>query len=231
MNGIEDMENNEKCLIEQTKKLRVGGTGPRRQDLVTFKKIATLTEPELQYLLKLVSENTGNDLGSEEYSISKHCNYLEVFNANENYRQILLQRRDQNTNGSAVDEYLYTEWAQADMLDNLPTIKELFKHVYRFRISVMKGNHELNWHIDTDPSVICRAQICLNDAKSTFEFKTKTEESVMIMKPGDVFFINTGWNHRVVNSGDTERMVAIFGFHFDDLEKNISNTLRVGERS
>ena len=42
------------------------------------------------------------------------------------------------------------------------------------------------------------------------------------MKPGELWFINTGWSHRVV-AGDTSRRVAIFGFDFKDYtgEKNL----------
>ena len=36
------------------------------------------------------------------------------------------------------------------------------------------------------------------------------------MQPGEIWFINTGWNHRVV-SGDITRRTAIIGFHFEDL--------------
>jgi len=220
------MENNEQCLIEQTKKMRVKGTGPSRRELAVYKQLATVTADELDYLVSLGKNNTGNDLGSDAYNISKHCHYLEVFNANENYRQILLQRRDPEVHGSDVDEYLYTEWADADLVKNLPTLAKIFRHVYRFRISVMKGHHELNWHIDTDPSVICRAQICLTPTRSVFEFKTKTDEHSLIMQPGEMYFINTGWSHRVVNHDDQERMVAIFGFHFDDLDPEIAKSLR-----
>ena len=44
----------EKCLIEQTKRTRVGGTGPRRNKLVTFQKIGQVSHQvvsELNYIL------------------------------------------------------------------------------------------------------------------------------------------------------------------------------------
>jgi streptogramin lyase len=84
-------------------------------------------------------------------------------------------------------------------------------------MSEMKGDHELNWHIDADTSVICRAQICLNRNDSVLEFRDKEGVHQLKMNPGEIWFINTGWNHRVVN-GETTRRSAILGFHFDDLK-------------
>jgi hypothetical protein len=86
-------------------------------------------------------------------------------------------------------------------------------------MSEMKGGHELNWHIDADTSVICRAQICLSAHDSVLEFKDKEGIHQLQMEVGDIYFINTGWQHRVVN-GDQLRRTAIFGFHFDDLKNN-----------
>jgi oxalate decarboxylase/phosphoglucose isomerase-like protein (cupin superfamily) len=91
----------------------------------------------------------------------------------------------------------------------------------------MGANHELNWHIDTDPSVICRAQICIKHTKSVMEFNTKGQVHTLYMKPGDIYFINTGWSHRVVNNSDTERVVAIFGFEFSDLQPHIKKHILI----
>ena len=69
---------------------------------------------------------------------------------------------------------------------------------------------------------MCRAQICLNENDSVFEFRGRdgTIHSFQ-MEVGDLWFINTGWNHRVI-SGTTLRRTAIFSFHFDDIiEKTI----------
>ena len=98
-----------------------------------------------------------------------------------------------------------------------PILDQLFHNVYRFRMSEMKGDHELNWHIDADTSVICRAQICLNQNDSVLEFRDKEGVHQLKMNPGEIWFINTGWNHRVVN-GETIRRSAILGFHFNDLK-------------
>ena len=60
-----------------------------------------------------------------------------------------------------MDETLYTEWR--DDID-CTEIKKYFDNLYgegkyyRARISVMAPGHELNWHIDTDTSILCRTQ-------------------------------------------------------------------------
>jgi hypothetical protein len=119
-----------------------------------------------------------------------------------------------------VNEYLYTRWdSNYKLRYTSDTIYKYFHNVYRFRMSEMNGDHELNWHIDTDTSVICRAQICLNENDSVMEFRDKDGIHQLRMKPGEMWFINTGWNHRVVN-GTTPRRAVIFGFHFDDMKNN-----------
>jgi hypothetical protein len=39
------------------------------------------------------------------------------------------------------------------------------------------------------------------------------------MAPGELWFINTGWNHRVIANSQV-RQVAIFTFKFDQLVNN-----------
>jgi len=206
----------EKCLIEQTKRTRVGGTGPRRNKLKTFEKLGTMNHRVVTELNYILDTSTRNDIGGDNYGISQNCNYEEVFNVGNSYRQVLMQTKPKGDE-SQVDEYAYSKWDPAHKMRW--TLADLFHNTYRFRLSEMTGGHELNWHIDADTSVICRAQICLNHNDSIFEFKDKEGIKSLKMKPGEVWFINTGWNHRVV-SGDTTRRTAIIGFHFDDLKNN-----------
>lgn len=207
----------EQCLIEQTKRTRVGGTGPKRNKLKLFEKICDVPYQLADELNYILDTNTANDIGGDNYGISQNCNYEEVFNVADQYRQVLLQKRIESSSDD-VNEYLYTRWdTKYKLRYTKPTLDENFHNVYRFRMSEMKGDHELNWHIDADTSVICRAQICLNENDSVLEFRDKEGVHQLRMKPGEMWFINTGWNHRVVN-GNTARRSAIFGFHFDDLK-------------
>jgi oxalate decarboxylase/phosphoglucose isomerase-like protein (cupin superfamily) len=123
-----------------------------------------------------------------------------------------------NNADSEIDEKNYNSWR-----DDLKTtaiqqyLKDKFNAPYRARISVMHGGNELNYHIDTDTSVLCRVQIPVNTAGSLFQWKTKTEEISLDMQRGKSYFVNTGWLHRVTNSSDNTRIVLIFGVDYDNL--------------
>ena len=204
------------CLIQQTKRTRVNGSGPKRTQLKTFHKLGTMPKRVLKELNYILDTNTSNDIGGDDYAISQNCDYEEVFNVQDKYRQLLLQKtRDIDPN--VTNEYMYATWDGSYPLRYTRVeLDKLFKNTYRFRMSEMGDGHELNWHIDQDTSVICRAQICLNKNDSVLEFKDRQGIHELKMQPGDVWFINTGWNHRVIAGNDLRRS-AIFGFHFNDL--------------
>lgn len=193
------------CLIENTKRQRVRGAGPRRDELVTFAKLGVVSDDVVDKLNEIADRRSGNDLGSDAYNISQHCDVNNVF-IDTGYRQILIQERQLDVD--TADEHLYTEYNE-DV--NVP----FFNQIYRLRISEMAPGHEMNWHIDTDTSVMCRAQICLNDNDSIFQFKRRGGIEQFTMKKGEMWFINTGWLHRVV-SKDLIRRSAIFGFDHKD---------------
>lgn len=203
-----------KYLIETTKRMRVGGTGPKRNKLKFFQKMGEVPAEVLEELNKILDDRSDNDIGGDVYGISQAINYRKVFDTN-GYRQILIQTKPPGKIGIDVDEYLYDHWTKEVKAKKF--LENHFKAVYRFRMSEMGHQHSLNWHIDSCTSYMCRAQICLNENDSVFEFKGRDGVHSFTMKPGELWFINTGWNHRVV-SGDKSRRVAIFGFHFDDVK-------------
>jgi hypothetical protein len=221
------MENNQKnCLIANSKRLRVGGNGPSRKELLPFAKIGTVPESIINELLIIPTAMTVNDLGGDNYQISKHCDLETVFNVGAGYRQVLLQSK--LSDNSDIDEFAYTEWNTIVNNNIKNFLYEKFNNIYRFRLSIMSENHELNWHIDTDPSVMCRAQLCLSDTDAEFEFKTKAGVQTLIMERGGLYFINVGWSHRVVNTSKSERIVAIFGFEFKDMLPENQMLVRLG---
>jgi hypothetical protein len=192
-------------LIHETKRQRVRGDGPRRDELVTFAKIGTVSDEIVAQLNEIVDRRTGNDLGSDVYNISQHCDVNNVF-IDTGYRQVLIQERESDVD--TADEHMYTRYNEDVTIPG-------FNQIYRLRISEMAPGNEMNWHIDTDTSVMCRAQICLNDNDSVFQFKRRGVIEEFSMVPGEIWFINTGWLHRVV-SGDRVRRSAIFGFDYKD---------------
>jgi hypothetical protein len=197
-------------LIKQTKRLRINGSGPKRDQMVTFAKLGSVSDELVLKFNKIAEEKTGNDLGSDVYNISQLCNVNNVF-IDKGYRQILIQERKQNID--TVDEHEYTEYNEKIEIP-------FFNKIYRLRISEMAPNHEMNWHIDTDTSVICRAQICLNKNDSIFQFNRRGVIEEFTMQPGEIWFINTGWLHRVVSKNNIRRS-AIFGFDYKDYNGNI----------
>lgn len=204
------------CLIEQTKRTRVGGDGPKRHSLKPYALLGTVSQEVLDELNAVTDSYKGNDIGGDNYNISQNCNYEEVFNVADHYRQVLFQEST-DVGDEVVDEHLYTQWSpNYDIPNTRNFLDTMFAKTYRFRVSEMKAPHELNWHIDTCTSVICRAQICLNETDSLFEIRERKELHQISMKPGEVWFVNTGWSHRVVNPTTTRR-VAILGFDFKDL--------------
>jgi hypothetical protein len=223
MNGNNNMT--EKCLVEQTKRDRVNGTGPKRNQLVVFKKLGEVSDETFEYLNKFLDENTHSDIGSDDYSISRSCNYEKVFNVGQSYRQVILQKSRAN-NHYTVDEYIYDKWIPGSEVVQ-QEMKNFFDTVYRFRLSEMQPDHELNWHIDSDTSVICRAQICLNENNSTFLFKDKQGIHEFKMKPKEIWFVNTGWSHTVKNDSGAERRVAILGFNFNDLKSDLQKEIQL----
>ena len=200
------METQEKCLIKTTKRKRVNGAGPKRNQMTTFVKIGDISPILLDQLNDILSRNPQNDLGGDDYNISQQCNLESTFNAVGNYRQVLIQKSRHNYD--TVNELDYTEYSE-------DVIIPWFENIYRLRISHMNSSHVIKWHIDTDTSVMCKAQICLNENDSVFKFKTRNGIEQFSMKPGEMWFINTGWSH-CVEAGDADRSVAIFGFEYKD---------------
>lgn len=205
-----------KYLIETTKRLRVNGDGPKRNKLKPFYKIGEVSNEVVRELNDLLMQHNGNDIGADVYGISQAINYKQVFNT-AGYRQYLIQTKPPGNEGIDVDEYLYHYWTKE--VKAKKELEKYFKNVYRFRMSEMTNHHSINWHIDSCTSFMCRAQICLNANDSYFEANDKKEIHRLNMKPGELWFINTGWQHRVITN-ETPRRVAILGFSFDDLINN-----------
>lgn len=205
------------CKIEKTKKSRVmGNNGPRRHEMVEYAIIDDkVPQQVVDDILNIGLNYYGNDLGGDSYQISQHCDVKSNFTSSDSYRQILLQHLDGDDD---IDETKYTKWREDLNLDAIREyLERTFKKVYRARISVMPKGGDLNWHIDTDTSVLCRAQIPAFHEGSKFQWKTKRGEFDLEMIVGNTYFVNAGWLHRVVNESDNVRVVLIFGIDYDNI--------------
>jgi hypothetical protein len=198
-----------------SKRQRVRGTGPSRKELPAFLELATVPDEVIDFLKLFLKSCPESTIGGDNYEIAKTIDVSKTFNVDkDNYKQFLIQTHL----GEQASEFDYTEWvAGSDVLKDF--LLTHFNAVYRSRISLMKPDHIIPWHIDTDPSVVCRAQICVSTGNNTFDFETKSGIESLKMQPGKMYFINTGWKHRVIN-GESDRIVLIFAFKFEDLKNN-----------
>ncbi len=209
----------EKCLIQKTRRSRIAGTnGPRRHQMKTHGEVSNnVPDNVLQEILNIANNYKGNDLGGDNYQISQHCDVKSAFTSSDTYSQILLQQLNQDAD-SEIDETNYTTWrTDIDTSSIQKYLEETFKMPYRARISVMHGGNELNYHIDTDTSVLCRVQVPVQTKGSLFQWKTKSEEISLDMHKGKSYFVNTGWLHRVTNDSENIRIVLIFGVDYNNL--------------
>jgi hypothetical protein len=212
---------NNNCLIQKTKRNRVfGNNGPRRHEMKTHGLVTNNVPDEVLNEIKYIAESyKENDLKGDNYQISQHCNIDEAFTSSKTYRQILLQQLNPGSIDE-IDEKNYQSWRTDIKINAIQKyLNENFKTIYRTRISVMNGGNELNYHIDTDTSVLCRMQIPVQTQGSQFQWKTKTEEISLNMENGNSYFVNTGWLHRVVNPSDNTRIVLIFGVDYNNIPK------------
>ena len=208
----------ERCLIKSSKRSRVKGTGPRRHEMLTHGTVSSDVPQEvIDEILQIANTYNENDLRGDNYQISQHCDVDEAFTSSTTYRQILLQELNDDTDDE-IDEKNYIRW-RSDITTNRiqEYLNHAFKTPYRARISVMHGGNELNYHIDTDTSVLCRVQIPVQTEGSLFQWKTKTDEVSLDMQLGKAYFVNTGWLHRVINSSNNIRIVLIFGVDYNNI--------------
>lgn len=213
--------------MQTTKRNRVHGTGPDRTLLKTFVKLGEVSKETIQELNDIIDQHKHNDIGGDVYSITKTVDYENTHGVKGDfYRQILLQKKANEdnmptaVNGVVFNEYeeLYTRWdtEKYSIQNTITDISKYFNSICRFRLSETQPHNSIAWHIDTNTSVMCRAQICVNDNDSLFEFKDRQGLKTLQMKPGELWFINTGWNHRVV-SQEMARRTAVFSFKFENL--------------
>jgi hypothetical protein len=211
------------------KRERIVGSGPDRTKLKIFQKLGTVSDATVEELRKIYLDTDSNDIGTSEYDITETIDCKNTHNVLlSKYRQILMQGKDsaqEMTSAIAIEgrvfieaESKYSNWMvdKYTLTNTMSDMSQYFTNVCRFRLSETQADHSITWHIDTNTSVMCRGQICLTEDDSLFEFKDRSGVHQLNMKVGELWFINTGWNHRVV-AGKIVRKVAVFSFEFDNL--------------
>jgi len=78
--------------------------------------------------------------------------------------------------------------------------------VYRLRYAIMEPDETLPWHIDQP--ALDRFVLVLN-GRQQFEIKKRKEIHSETQRPGELWYVNTNWEHQVVNSN--EKRLALLG--------------------
>ena len=81
------------------------------------------------------------------------------------------------------------------------------------RWSKLNANKELDWHID--PADWDRFVINVN-VSSICEIKTHKETISFIMKPGEIWYLNSSWPHRIINNNPINRVALLGNFTRED---------------
>lgn len=197
------------------KKNVVGINGPRRDELPTFSDLGVDVPQEvIQELLDLVNTNKRNDLDRKAF-LNQNEEFVGYLG--ERYRQIYLQEPASEGCG----EEGYTEW-NGLAPKTQKYMESILDGVCRARISITPVDFASHWHIDTDTSVLCRAQLIVQSDGCGLEFNRRNNKSFCDFKEGNVYFINVGWSHRLVNpSKDVPKISIVFGIKYKDIEKYV----------
>ena len=54
------------------------------------------------------------------------------------------------------------------------------------------------------------------EGEHVFYIRNKEREFTQIMKPGDLWYVNTNWDHKVENIGTTQRLASIGCFDYNN---------------
>lgn len=190
------------------------GPGPRRNRLPNYFPVGEFDHRLTSLCLELCNRLSGyNDIMGESYNMSKSSPLCAYFPST--YRQILLQ----SARTTGLFESDYTE-------DRYPEILEEIRRAlpgvdfYRARLAVLPPGQVLDWHIDTDTSVSCRIQFPIKGSSNwSIDRKGLLEEKALL--PRQIWFTNTGYLHKVENSGHEDRIVLTIGCSYQSLASHV----------
>ena len=208
--------------FDKTKRERVQGDGPDRQNLPSFYCVGKIDSQIRREILYIVSKYKGvNDNYSDEFNISKFCDLGKSIP--KGHISLLLQKPRPGTDG--MNEKDYTMWDKLEEKSILKNfLQENFPNSYRTRIVFLPGQSKIDWHIDINTKVSCRFHILIKNPDFVFEIDRKHKIDRVPFKEDTVFFTNTAYPHRVYNSTNEERISVLFDIDYKNV-KNILPTL------
>jgi hypothetical protein len=192
---------------------RVAGPGPDRKLLPAFHNLCPLADAGavVDETLAFLVRRSGNDLMTEKYKISSHCDIRYLLPPD--FKHVLLQTAPEHAD--PLRESSYTEWDEDFKGTRLMEfLRRRFPGAYRTRIAVLPAGGTLSWHIDTNTSVTCRVHIPIYNPGAYFEVKHKGKLARETLQVGQVYFTNTGYPHQAVNPTAENRISVIFGIDF-----------------
>jgi quercetin dioxygenase-like cupin family protein len=218
-----------KCALQETSRVKArvqGNNGPDRKLLPTFRRIGTYDVDDYRALERLVAEQLAthapdyNDINNPNvYEIAQSCELKTYFTSN--YRQILFQTTaDRPEDADIVPEEWEYQNYQESAVEFEELINQFVKPHFRARLAVIPPTEKLDWHIYTNTSYACRVSIMIHGHQK-FMIKRGNKIITQIMHPGEVWFCNTGFSHRVEVIGDEPREGIVVGCLYKAIENSV----------
>lgn len=175
-----------------------------------YKKLGVF-EPELcDIFLKQFSETPSSIANAVALRNSNNLQWADESQELPGYDQYDIQYPEYNQYDDP--DYFFTETdythAKPEFTTGIEAIeKTIGNRCYRLRYSTLEPGAVLDWHMDQP--TLDRFIIVLS-GKQRYEVIKRGEPHHIVQEPGDVWYINSSWEHRVLNM-QNEIRVALLG--------------------
>lgn len=123
------------------------------------------------------------------------------------YNHCTIQTAD-NAQTAQTSDFVNVNTNNAGLVD---LVQAVLGHTFRMRWAILEANQTLDWHID--PPTGDRF-IIVTQGEHTVEVNTKTDTHSQTMLPGEVWYLNSNWYHRVINNTDIDRYAILGCFNY-----------------
>jgi len=116
--------------------------------------------------------------------------------------------------GDERDYHMFSEHFKPHLEEIVMSMGAL---IYRTRYATIENNDTLDWHVDQphhDRFVV------ILQGEQRFEIKNRGKIVPQTMKPGDIWFINSSWEHRVINTGNEKRIALLGCFEYNAMQED-----------
>jgi len=207
----------------------IKGDGPDRKLLPNYYKLGDVNdvgsfeafrESVKRQVDKWPNRNDINN--SAMYEIAQTCSLKTYFPST--YRQLLFQQTNPKLEREET-EFDYVGYTVHSIYEEIGKILyELVPNHFRARVAILPPGEVLDWHIDSNTSYACRLQIPIIGS-CHWQIRRRKEIESKVLQPGEVWFTNTGFSHRVENNGTEDRVVLLVGCRFDDIKSRFSEDI------